>query len=218
MKRLAFYALILAFALTVVIAQQAGKRSSDQRSQPDHLGDDDGGMVQIVPADVPVEAATKGVLPVMKSVRQVSIFLGTPWAEATGRSRERTLADLSDRLDKLKNSKVAVLPPAPSIEDFSDLAQTPVNDLAIQRKLAEMLSNKALPSPDQDTIYVVFLATGVKSFIGTHVGGRDYAAYHSSVHLDSGDLRYVVVPFNESADIQATAAAHAIVQTVYNPQ
>jgi hypothetical protein len=26
------------------------------------------------------------------------------------------------------------------------------------------------------------------------------------------------VPFNESADIQATAAAHAIVQTVYNPQ
>jgi hypothetical protein len=219
MKRLAFYAVILACALTVVIAQQAGKRSSDQRSQPDHLGDDDGGMVQIVPAGVPTEVQNKArVLPVMKSVRQVSIFLGTAWAEQPARGRERTLADLSERLGELQNNRVKVLPAAPSVEDFSDLSRTPINDLAIQRKLTEMLNNKSLPAPGRETVYVVFLAAGVNSMVGGHKGGSDYAAYHSLIHLDAGEVRYVVVPFNESAETQAAAAARAMIQTAFNPK
>jgi len=45
-----------------------------------------------------------------------------------------------------------------------------------------------------------------------------FAAYHNLVHVEAGELRYVVVPFNENADRQATAASLALVETAFNPQ
>jgi hypothetical protein len=35
--------------------------------------------------------------------------------------------------------------------------------------------------------------------------------------VEAGELRYVVVPFNENAGRQAAAASLAIVETVFNP-
>lgn len=222
MKRLALCTLILGFAVQALLAQQAGKGSNANaavRSQSDHLGDDDGGMVQIVPADAPAVAPAKAqVAPVMKSMRQVSVFLGTAWAEPVARSRERVLADLSDRLGELQNNNVTLLPASASVEDFSDLTKTTINDLVIQRKLTEMLNNKALPAPKSGTIYVVFLGAGIKSSVGGHKAGVDYAAYHSLIHTEAGEVRYVVVPFNENAERQAAAASRALIQTVFNPK
>ena len=222
MKRLALCTLILALAVQTALAQQTGKpkANSDVRSQTaDRLGDDDGGTVQIVPADVPaVKQSEARVAPLMRSVRQVSIFLGTAWADPAVRGRERTLADLSDRLGELQNNSVNLLPAAPIIEDFTDLTKTGVNDLAIQQKLTEMMNNKAIPAPQADTIYVVFLGAGIKSSVGGHVGGVDYAAYHNLFHTDAGEVAYVVVPFNDSAERQAVAASRAVIQTAFNPR
>ena len=222
MKRLALCTLILGFAVQALLAQQAGKGSNANpvvRSQSDHLGDDDGGMVQIVPADVPaVEPAKEQVAPVMKSMRQVSVFLGTAWAEPVARSREGILNDLTGRLGELRNNNVTLLPATTSVEDFSDLTKTRVNDLFIQRKLTEMLNNRALPAPKSGTIYVVFLGAGIKSSVGGHKAGIDYAAYHSLIHTEAGEVRYVVVPFNENAERQAAAATQALIQTVFNPK
>jgi hypothetical protein len=199
--------MILVFALQTLFAQQA--------ASPNRLSDDDGGVVQIVPVDASAAAPVKTrSAPVMKSVRQVSIFLGAAWAEQESRDRERVLSDLSGKLGELHT---IILPPGTSVEDFSDLSKAPINDLAIQRKLSEMLANKALPAPDSSTVYVVFLASGMKSTVGGHVGGVDYAAYHASVHLDGAEVRYVVVPFNQNADHQAGAASRAIVETAFDP-
>jgi len=210
MKRLAFCTLLVAgFVAQNLHAQQAAGNN--------RLSDDDGGVVQVVPVDAPPTIpASPRTQAVMKSVRQVSIFLGAAWGEQETRAREPILSDLSGKLGELQKSHVAVLPAAPNVEDFSDLTQTSINDLTIQRKLTQMLNNQALPAPDAATVYVVFLAAGVKSTVGGHVGGVQYAAYHTSLHTESGEVRYVVVPFSHNADHQANAAAQAIIETVFD--
>jgi hypothetical protein len=206
MKKFTLCALIVAvFTLQNLWAQQAAVGN--------RLSDDDGGMVQVVPVDAATAPAKARTTPVMKSVRQVSIFLGSAWAEQETRIRERVLSDLSGKLGELQNSNITLLPASPSVEDFSDLSKTPVNDLAIQRKLSEMLANQSIPAADPATVYVVFLGAGIKSTVGGHAGGVDYAAYHTSIHVNDAEVRYVVVPFNENAERQANTAARAIVET-----
>ena len=152
MKRFLFCILLLAgLGVQVLPAQRSANAGSNAVAQSDRLSDDDGGVVQIVPPNAPASIQIKArVAPVMKSVRQVSIFLGAAWAEPGVRVRERDLSDLSGKLAELQNNNVMILPAAPSVEDFSDLTKAPVNDLTIQHKLTEMLNNKAIPLPTQE--------------------------------------------------------------------
>jgi hypothetical protein len=225
MKRLILCTLFLAglFATQVVTAQKAVQPAAKPADLPvpttNFISDDDGGVVQIVPTDLSAAGPRKAnAAPVMKSIQQVSIFLGSAWAEQNVRPREATLSDLTSHshLAPLQSNNVSVLPAASSVEDFADL-KGPVNDLAIQSKLVEMLESKTLPAPDASTVFVVFLAPGVKSTVGSHTAGVHFAAYHNLVHVEAGELRYVVVPFNENANRQAAAASLAIVETVFNP-
>jgi hypothetical protein len=185
------------------------------------VSNDDGGQVEIVPAGLPARGPRKVHLtPVMKSVRQVSIFLGNGWADEKVRERERLLADLSGRdgmLDELTRSQVRVLQAPPPVDDFADLSGAPVNDLTLQQKLTAMLEHRTIPDPGRSTIYVVFLAPGVKSSIGGHAAGTEYAAYHNLLHTGSGEVRYVVVPYDENPERQAAAASRAFVDTAFNP-
>ncbi len=222
MKRLTLCTLFLAglFATQVMTAQKAVKPAANLPAPTTNfISDDDGGTVQVVPADLAAPGARKAhAAPVMKSVQQVSIFLGSAWADQNTRSREAALSDLTshNHLAELQNSHATILSAAPSVEDFTDL-KDPVNDLAIQRKLVDMLESKTLPAPDASTIFVVFLAPGIKSTVGTHTAGVDYAAYHNLIHGEAGELRYVVVPFQENASHQVAAASLALVETVFNP-
>jgi hypothetical protein len=196
--------------------------SVDRPEEPNLVFDDDGGKTQIVPADLSVAAEKKfhgGE--VMKSAQQVSIFLGSAWGESQVRSRQVALGDLGSRqtagAEELKKNNVRTLSATPAVEDFSDLKSTRVNDLTIQRKLSDLLASKAIPTPGPSTIYVVYLAPGINSTLGAHKGGLDYAAYHNYVHLDAGEVRYVVVPFNDQENRHTAAAARAFADTALNP-
>jgi hypothetical protein len=222
MKRLNLCGLFLAslLATQVMTGQKAVNPADVPVPTTNFISDDDGGVVQIVPADLAAPGPRKAnAAPVMKSIRQVSIFMGNAWAEQNVRAHEAALSDLTGHahLVALRNDHVDVLPPAPSVEDFADLAKEPINDLSIQRKLVAMLESKILPAPDSSTVFVVFLAPGLKSTVGSHTAGVHFAAYHNLIHMEAGELRYVVVPFNENAGRQATAASRAIFETVYNP-
>lgn len=222
MKRLNLCTLFLAglFATQVMTAQKAVKPADLPAPTTNFISDDDGGVVQIVPADLSVAGPRKAnAAPVMKSVQQVSVFLGSAWAEQNVRSREASLSDLTGHahIAQLQNNNVSVLPAAPSVEDFTDLTKGPVNDLEIQKQLVAMLESKTLPASDASTVFVIFLAPGVNSTVGSHTAGVHFAAYHNLVHVEAGELRYVVVPFNENASRQAAAASLAIVETVFNP-
>ncbi len=219
MKKLNVCALFLAGLLVtqVATAQKAVQPKDLPVPTTNFISDDDGGVVQIVPTDLsPAGVRKANTKPVMKSVQQVSVFLGSSWAEQNVRSREVNLSDLSGHLATLQNDHVNVLSAAPSVEDFADL-KGPVNDLTIQNKLVSMLESKALPAPDASTVFVVFLGPEVQLTVGKHTAGMQFAAYHNLVHVEAGELRYVVVPFNENSGHQATAASLAIVETAFNP-
>jgi hypothetical protein len=156
-------------------------------------------------------------------MQQVSIFLGSGWADETIRSRQTTLVDMGNssstnpHFAEAKAHNLKVLRAAPHVQDFSDLSGKPLNDLDIQRKLNEMLQTKAIPAPDATTVYVVFLGPEAASSLGGNQAGVDYAAYHNVVNLDAGEVRYVVVPFQKDAQRQAEAAVRAFVETGLNP-
>ncbi len=223
MKRLILCTLFLAGITTLTATAQQASKPADTSTKGSFVADDDGGLTEIVPADVtalsPREATAA---PVMKSVFQVSIFLGAGWGDHPVRSREVGLLDLAasgknSGLAELHQHKVELLPAAPRVEDFTDLSKASVNDLTIQRKLVQMLEQKVIPAPAANTIYVVFLAPGISSTLGTSKGGIDYSAYHNLLHLDLGEIRYVVVPYHENADRQTAAASRAFADTAFNP-
>lgn len=223
MKKLTLIALFFAcFAALSLMAQQSPKPAAVPGNSG-FLADDDGGVVQIVPVGAPAHGPRKAAMvPAMKSVQQVSIFLGRGWAEAEVRTRETALLDLtsgggSSHFAELRRHRTTILPAPPAAEDFTDLSTGAVNDLTIQSRLMELIQKKIVPQPDAATVFVVFLAPEIKSTLGPHTGGTDYAAYHSLLHQDGPDIRYVVVPFNENAGLLASAASRAMVETVFNP-
>ena len=224
MKRLVFYILLFGGLATLAFASLQENKSADTPpANANFVADDDGGLTEIVPAD-PVKRGPRasGAVPVMKSVQQVSIFLGAAWGDQQARIRQTRLPDFGGNrselaLAELQHHNVEVVPAAPRVEDFSDLSKGPVNDLTIQRKLVEMLGNHAIPPPAANTIYVIFLAPGITSTIGASKAGIDYAAYHNLLHLDMSEVRYAVVPYQENADRHSAAALQVFVNTAFNP-
>jgi hypothetical protein len=121
-----------------------------------------------------------------------------------------------DNNQQMLEHAIATMQPLPLQEDFSDLSNTPVNDLIIQAKLAELLQTKVIPTPSGATIYVVFLGPGINSTLGGLKAGIGYAAYHNFVNLEAGEIRYVVVPYHEDSALHSAAAAHAFAEVALN--
>jgi len=224
MKRLVFYILLFGGLATLAFASLQENKSADTPpANANFVADDDGGLTEIVPADPTRQGPrASGAVPVMKSVQQVSIFLGAAWGDRQARTRQTRLPDFAlnhseAALTELRHHNVEVIPAAARVEDFSDLSKGPVNDLTIQRKLVEMLGNHAIPLPTASTIYVIFLAPGITSTIGASRAGIDYAAYHNLLHLDMSEVRYAVVPYQENADRHSAAALQVFVNTAFNP-
>lgn len=221
MKKFAFCTLLLcALATCVLTAQQAA--TVDRPAEPNFAFDDDGGKVQIVPANLSVAGPkTFHGGAVLGSAQQVSIFLGAGWGDQQFRPRQLPLLDVAadarnPELAELRKHNVKTLPSAPRFEDFSDPGGT-VNDLTIQRKLSELLGSKAIPAPASGTVYVVFLAPGIESTLGGNKAGVDYAAYHNFVNLEAGEIHYAVVPFHPDAQQHTATAARAFAETALNP-
>jgi hypothetical protein len=217
---------LLILVVTTCAAQapsgvQAAK-SLDRPGPVNYIFDDDGGAVQVVPADLAPSGAKAfhGGM-VMKSVQQVSIFLGSGWANAQPRSRRTSLSDLMTepaRTSELQKQNVKVQRALPIFEDFSDLGKVRVNDLTIQRKLSDLLQSRAIPAPTPGTVFVIYLAPEIVSTIGGQQAGIDYAAYHNFVNLEAGEVFYVVVPFHENQTNHLGAAQRALVEAALNPR
>ena len=217
-----FATLLLCGMATCVLAAQQ-QASVDRPAEPNFVFDDDGGKVQIVPADFSVAGPkTFHGGPVLASARQVSIFLGAGWGDQQFRGRETSLLDVTatagnPHVAELQKHNIKTLRASPQLEDFSDLSKARVNDLTIQQKLSDLLQSKAIPAPAAGTVYVVFLAPGIQSTLGAHKAGVDYAAYHNFVNLEAGEIHYVVVPFHENADHHGAAATRAFAEAALNP-
>jgi hypothetical protein len=218
MKNPVIFCLLLIFVPSL-IAQQAAQAA--ERAGRNYISGDDDEQVQIVPADLSSPGPRKfhgGA--VLKSVRQVSIFWGSHWADSQVRTRETSLLDLpaSDGTltNELQNNKIAIVRAAPSVDELTVVDGT-INDLAIQSKLAALLRTKTIPAPGTGTVYVIYLGPGINSSLGSHKGGINYLAYHNDVHLEDGEIDYVVVPYHADAATHRAAAGRAFVEAVLNP-
>ncbi|HZR28021.1 MAG TPA: hypothetical protein VFA71_04520 [Terriglobales bacterium] len=222
MRKFAIHLLLLAGCTAQLLMAQ---QSAQTDLPPNFIRGDDDDQVQIVPRQ---EATAAISLPkknhggaAMTAIQQVPIFWGKGWAENEARSRQAALADALTgdvaSSSELQGRAIKTLRAAPSVNDFSDLSATVVNDLAIQRKLVDLLQTKAIPAPGPHVVYVVYLAPGVSSSIGASKAGTDYLAYHNVVNVEAGKVRYVVVPYNQNAALQRTAAARACNDTAVNP-
>ena len=222
MKKLVLCALLLCGLASGVLAAQQGPRI-DRPAEPNFVFDDDGGKVQIVPADLSVaNPKTFHGGPVLTSAHQVSIFLGAAWGDQQVRSRQTPLLNVTSDTNaadvtELRSHNIRFKASQSRFEDFADLSATAVNDLTIQQKLSALLQSKAIPAPAAGTVYVVFLAPGIDSSIGGNKAGVDYAAYHNFVNLDAGEIHYVVVPFHPDTRQHAAAATRAFAETALNP-
>lgn len=224
MKKLTWLtAAVAMFLVQSAASQRLAAPAPDRPSEPNMVFDDDGGKAQIVPADFSVAGPKKfhgGA--VMAAVRQVSIFLGSGWADTSVRIRQTALGDLAadntgPHIAELQKHGIKILPAAPHAEDFGDLSKTPLNDLDIQRKLNDMLRSHAIPAPAANTVYVVFLAPEITSTLGGNKAGVDYVAYHNFVNLEAGEVRYVVVPFHQNTGRHQAAATRAFAEAALNP-
>src|SRR5258708_16941297 len=128
MKRLVFCTLLLAGLLMPALAVQQGAKPADTApAKGNFVGDDDGGLTEIVAADPMAQGPrASDAAPVMKSVQQVSIFLGAGWGDQQVRSRQSRLLDLraspaNPALADFRNQQGQVLPAAPRVPHFSDL-------------------------------------------------------------------------------------------------
>ena len=217
-KQCLLAALALALGATTATAASAAGRPP---VTPDVLGaapagtvlfDDDGGRVQIVPRRQSASAEmTDHGGPVVTDESLQIVFLGSGWRAPAQRELEKQVTK-----ELLARHRAE----APALEDLVDPAgHQAISDLGIQHRLDELLaSDRPGDCRDDGAVFVIFLAPGLESTLGEHRSSRDFAAYHNWFHHAQGVVRYVVVPFDESASRWLAAARQSLVQALINPE
>jgi len=188
--------------------------------------DDDGGRAQIIPRQAAESRdATFHGGPVVSGATVQALFLGSGWRERSNRGKEAeaiaALGDPQSAAAAPSFSRFGLKAWTISGQPLEDPAGDPVagktiSDLEIQGRLDSLLSGTGLF--DAKTVYVVFLAPGLGSTLGSKSSARDFAAYHNHLHATPGVIHYVVVPYDGDASRWISAARQSLRQAVINPE
>src|SRR5262249_40385819 len=193
--------------------------------------DDDGGRVFIVKRGKALDLSNLKFHggDIICQPRQVSIFLGNGWSDPNNKRREASLAATLTGLvgsreeGELEEHGVISLTSAPlQYEEPGQFEQKPegdqsVSDLDIQHVLSVLLQNRRIVPPDAYNLYTVFLSPELQSSLGGLLGRKHYLAYHNFFHVDGGQVRYVVVPFEANRKAARAIATQGLVQAILNP-
>jgi hypothetical protein len=194
-----------------------GKEPQSRTISAAELRDDDDASVSFVPTESFLQQARRHRGGVLCDPRQRHIFLGKAWTDPPNLGRKAALSSLDVAPGPGLCATSHRLPPTNRTEATAFAGNAKLSDLGIQAQLAHMLKEGRLKVA-QNTIYVVFLAPGIQSTMGSAVGAKDYLAYHSHFHSDYGELHYVVVPFSEDVQLEKRAAARSILETSLNSE
>lgn len=224
---------VLAFA-AIAQAQQntAGKPTALPSSQvrpetqkDEAIFDDDGGRVFIVGRNAKsLENLSNHGGEAIVAPEPHNIFLGKGWIDPKARAGEAALAGLLATLDAGNEQALLerygvhnLFSSSFSYESSIGFANNSVSDLQIRAALAKMFADGELPTPSANALYVVYLAPGVRSTLGTMFGGKHYNAYHNYFNAEAGEVRYVVVPFDANKERLQQTARRALVEAIINP-
>src|SRR5262245_53064351 len=193
--------------------------------------DDDGGRVFIVRRGQTLDMSSLKFHggEIIRQPRQVSIFLGNGWSDPSKRRREASLAATLTGLvgsaegAELERRGVTNLALEPlqyeELGQFESRADgdKSVSDLDIQQVLSVLLQDRRIVQPDESNLYTVFLSSDLQSTIGGLLGRKHYLAYHNFFHVDAGQVRYVVVPFESNRKAARAVAAQGLVKAILDP-
>jgi len=185
--------------------------------------DDDGGRAQIIPKKgVAKSAASYHGGPVVSRGNVQAIFLGSAWRETANRSREsRVVAGLTrEHASTLAKYGIEATDlPGLLQEDLLDpLENRTVSDLEVQRRLDALFASGTFGPYEANAVYVIFLAPGLGSTLGTSSSEKDYVAYHNHFHAAAGVVRYVVVPYEADFSHWLGNARQSLLQALINPE
>lgn len=210
------------------VKPEAGAQLQNKGDESEAVYDDDGGRVFILRRNA---GSLSAILrhhggSVIAEPEQHSVFLGSGWAKkgAPLASIEQSLTGLLASLnngserDALNHYGVRNL----FASSFNHGTQTTftdktINDLQIRAELARMFKEGILPAPSANALYVVYLAPGLRSTLGTMFGGKHYLAYHNYFNTESSEIHYVVVPFEANKEHLQQVAQRALIEAVINP-
>lgn len=190
--------------------------------------DDDGGKVEIIPVQAPVPAPADRHFhggTVLRAPQVQVLFVGTTWSAPSNGPAMRQVNEgivaygVSERFAGLKGYGLDSY----SFQSVNGglfpslFPQQKVSDLAAQHLLAEGLRLHRLAAPSPGTLYVLMLAPGLVSTLGSDQGGARYAAYHSAYHDAAGLVRYAVIPYAGTGAKTLQSAERALVAAILNP-
>ena len=183
--------------------------------------DDDGGRAQIIPRQAVAagEASYHGG-PVVAHGAVQAVFLGSGWRDRENRAKEAEVMKELGSPAAASLSRYGIKPwePAGFLEDPAGdpVAGKTINDLEIQARLDGLVGGGE--PIDANAVYVVFLAPGLGSTLGSKSSEKDFAAYHNHLHAAAGIIRYVVVPYDAEFSRWAAAARQSLQQALINPE
>jgi hypothetical protein len=87
-------------------------------------------------------------------------------------------------------------------------ASTVVQDSDLQNLLAQAISTGGLPEPDVNSLYMLFLPSGVTVDMGSDASCQTFCGYHNTFSLTSGQpVYYAVLPYPDCDGCSAGLAA-----------
>ncbi len=187
--------------------------------------DDDGGRAQIIPRRA---VASRGASfhggPVIARGTVQAVFLGSGWRDKANREKESGAQTALRGPAKTAVATLARFGVRPweaaglALEDPAGdpVASATISDLEIQLRLDNLLSGAG--PIDASSVYVVFLAPGLGSTLGSTTSEKDFAAYHNHFHSANGVVHYVVVPFDADSSRWLANAHQSLHQALINPE
>ncbi|HEY2325118.1 MAG TPA: hypothetical protein VGJ82_19830 [Thermoanaerobaculia bacterium] len=178
--------------------------------------DNDGGRVELYARSHAGRALEFHGGAVVREPLVEALFVGTwdkPQADALRKALDHVSATDAFQSTHERGVKATAL----SITTRSLQGRDTMNDLDLQSMLDRAIENGSLPSRSDDTVYVLFLSPAISSTLGEKAAGTDYASYHSHFHSHDVNVRYVVVPFHQDANVMNQAAAASLIRAIINP-
>lgn len=168
-------------------------------------------IIKVVPPYVPearVAAPAAAQLtyrggPIITGVKIFTLFWGSEWAQISNQQIASQMNDFftylvtSPLIGQLAEYSVTQFPIGHGsfLGTLAVTGQDPASSIAdtgIQQFIQQEISSGAVPSPDNNTIYFVFLPTGVTVDLGGSSSCQDFCGYHDAI---GGQIYYAVMPY-----------------------
>jgi hypothetical protein len=216
--------------LFMTLALCGSALAQDDKANPDAqvqtVADDDGCRAYILGLKIkPLTDARRIPTQVITGPQQYSIFLGSDWSTPELRTRESNLSAL---LSSIRSQSEAAKVSQQGVQNFYSAtysqevltdfsADQNVSDLRVRAILAELVNSNSLQRPNAATLYVIYLAPGLRSTLGSFSGRKHYLAYHDFFNIAGQRMHYVVMPYEPDLKTARGIALRALVVAALNP-